>query len=93
MGDPAPVGRLRRERFVHVHGIEVVRSLREMADPLFGHGHALFGGHADSKFIQDVAAGRMGFDHPMAVTVRAGFPPAEKRIRPVHQPSDGRGGA
>jgi len=42
-----------------VDRIEVVRSLGEQADALFTDVDNFLGGHADMKFVEDVAARRM----------------------------------
>ena len=59
MGDAAAIGGLGGEALVQVHRIEVVRGLGEQADAVLGGDHELLGGHADVKFIQDIAPGRM----------------------------------
>src|ERR1700751_3751236 len=71
------IGGFGRESLVHMQWIEVVGCFREVADALFCNRDTLLSGHPDNKLIQNVAAGRMGFDH--ATGLMAALTPGQQK--------------
>ena len=85
------------------HGVEVVRLVPEVVEPLSDHADSLFGGAPDDRVVRGIARvqGMVGHEGVLAVGVQGGRGPAERalttpwgeqaaNVRPLDRPWPGR---
>lgn len=85
------------------HGVEEVRLVPEMVEPLSDHADSLFGGAADDRVVRGIARvqGMVGHEGVQAVGVQGGRGPADRtlvapwgeaptQVRPADRPWPGR---